>query len=344
LYQKPHYGLKLTERQKQFIYGGLLGDLCAVKPKGKNRNAYLSVNHSSKQAEYVQFKYSILKPFVRVPPRIIQNFGWGKELIAFHTLCHPEFTEIYNICYQGGRKTISWDWLLKIHSSFALAIWYMDDGSLNKSAATINTHSFSEDEQLILQEWLQKRWKIYTIIKQDNRRKRFFLFFHAKERDKFFDLIRPYVIPSMRYKILPEIKPVPCVICGKPVIPKRAVLSAGKKVVCSNPECKKMLAKLNKGWKPKKPRACVVCGRIFTPIQDKTKTCSSACRRTYRLQQKRLRRLRNKKPLPPRNCLVCGRTFVPTHGNQRICSEECRRKRKKEYQRRYEERKRPSII
>ena len=328
---KPHYKLKLTEIQKQLIYGGLLGDLCIPKPKNEKRNVHVVISHSSKQAEYVQFKYSILANLVRKPPKLCPNKGWGKQLIRFSTLSHPSFTQIYRICYPDGRKTISSEWLEKIDSPLALATWYMDDGSLSKSAVQFSTHRFSKQENLLLQQWLKNRWKIDSKIAKDSRDRGYFLRLLAKDRDLFFDLIRSQVIPPMQYKILPELKPVPCIICGKPVLPKRAVLSAKKKVVCSDPKCKKLLAKLNKNWQPKQPRACASCGRIFVPTQDKTKTCSSTCRRTWKIQQKRLRRLENKKPLLPRQCLQCDSPFIPRNGHQRICSAKCRKERHRKY-------------
>lgn len=213
---KPHYDQTLTDLQKQFIYGGLLGDLCIILPRGERRNAHLTMNHSSKQAEYVQFKYLMLKDFVRTPPRLTENRGWGKELIRFWTLSHPQFTEIYHLCYPNGRKTVSQEWLAKIHSPFALAVWYMDDGSLGKKAnMRISTYGFSKEEQLILQDWLRKRWGISSKITQ-TKHHGFYLIFSAKDRGLFFNLIREHVIPSMQYKLLP---PPKCLQCGRTFIP-----------------------------------------------------------------------------------------------------------------------------
>jgi predicted nucleic acid-binding Zn ribbon protein len=292
---KVHYSQELTDLQKQFIYGSLLGDLCVRKPKGKVRNAYMTVSHCLEQAEYVQFKYLLMKNFVRKPPKAVQNKGWGTRIVRFNTLSHPAFTEIYDICYPKGRKAVSLSWLSQVDSPLALAIWYMDDGSLGKEAKMrISTYGFGKEGNHILQDWLKNRWHVNSRIVQDIRGRGFYLAFLAKDRDRFFSLVRQYIIPSMRYKILPELKTVPCVICSKPVLPKRAIISAGKKVVCSSPECKLALAKLNRGWKPKKPRPCEVCGQVFTPIQEKTKTCSLRCKRIRKLQWKREYRLRKK--------------------------------------------------
>jgi len=340
---KAHYNQNLTERQEQFIYGGLLGDLCMVLPKGERRNAHFAVNHSSKQAEYVQFKYSIMKNFVGTPPHLIKNKGWGKELLRFYSLSHPTFTEIYHLCYKNGRKTVSFEWLEKIRSSFALAIWYMDDGSLSERRTMhISTHSFSKEENLLIQGWLRDYWKINPVIKRDERGKGYFLAFPSRERDKFFDLIRPHIIPSMQYKILPEIKPVPCVICGKPVLPNRQVMAVSKWIVCSDPKCREARLRFYRPLKSPSTKTCVICGTKFTTKIRNKITCSPECSHIRHLQKKRENRARNKKPLPPRHCLVCGRTFTPTHGNQEICSLECRINRIRERQRYYDRKKKLS--
>jgi len=286
---KSHYDQKLTRDQEQLIYGGLLGDLCMVLPKGEKRNAHLQINHSSKQAEYAQFKYSIIQDFVRTPPRLINNRGWGNEIIVFTTLSHPQFTEIHKVCYQNGRKTLSLNWLEKIHSPFALAIWYMDDGALlGQRSMTISTNSFSKEEHLILQRWLHDYWGITPTIKEDKRGRGCFLLFPAEERDKFFNVIRKHVIPSMQYKVLPELKPVPCAICGNPVMPNRQIKAVAKWIVCSNPKCREARLKFYKHPKPLSRKLCVICGTEFmTKIRNKL-TCSLACRHARRLQKKRI--------------------------------------------------------
>jgi len=182
----------------------------------------------------------------------------------------------------------------------------------------ISTYGFSKKEHLILQEWLRNYWQINCKITPTKGRG-FYLTFSAKDRDLFFNLIRKHVIPSMQYKVLPKIELKTCMICNRLFLPKRAWQKT-----CGRHRCKLMLAKLNRGWKPKAPRPCAVCGTVFVPIQEKEKGCSPACKRAYRLQQKRIRRMRNKKPLLLKVCIQCGVTFTPTHGNQKACSQECR--------------------
>ena len=50
----------LTQLQKSFIIGTLLGDGYIRQVKGR-QNAFLEVNHSITQKEYVEWKYELLK-------------------------------------------------------------------------------------------------------------------------------------------------------------------------------------------------------------------------------------------------------------------------------------------
>jgi hypothetical protein len=326
LYSKPQYKLKLTPIQQQFILGGLLGDLSIPKPRSVTRNCHLSVTHSSKQAEYVRWKYSILREFVRTPPKRQRNKGWGKENIRFHTLAHPAFTEIYSLCYKNGRKTITREWLSKINHPIALAVWYMDDGSLhhNKSM-TISTHNFSLEEQRLLQSWLKKEWHISPRIKADPRKKKYYyLKFPASERDKFFKIIEPYVIPSMKHKLLPQVEQVTCAVCGKNFVPKRNTWAMAKRrkanLYCS-PECAKK-GHLRLYYNPK-PIRCAVCGKEFTPHVGRKITCSPKCARIHYLEWKKAYRKGKTKPLEKKTCVICGRIFRQKRTYQKTCSPEC---------------------
>lgn len=287
-----HADKRLSPLQEQFLYGGLLGDSSLSKIRKNRRNSCLRIQHSSKQAEYVLYKYSIMKDFVRTPPRVVRNKGWGEELVRFQTLAYPAFTRARQICYKNGRKTISSEWLSKITSPFALAIWYMDDGGLQpRLAMGISTHSFTYEENQILREWLKSRWGTTPEMREDKRRKRYFLHFPAKERDKFMELIRPYVIPSISYKLVGIVPFVKCPICGKEFIPKRNVYAStkvqGRRLICPNPDCKR-IAHLRLYYNPS-PKQCKICGKTFIPHTGNQVTCSKECSRLYHLQRKRER-------------------------------------------------------
>lgn len=329
--------MPLDFKQEQFLYGGLLGDSSISKQIANKRNCHLAINHSLDQCEYANFKYSLMKEYVRTTPKISKNGGWGGELIRFNTLSYPCFTRAREICYRNGRKTLNIKWLSKIADAFALSIWYMDDGSLSPNGSmTIHTQSFSFEENQMLQDWLAERWNIRPQLIQDKRIAAHYLIFRAQERDKFFALIKPHIIPSMAYKVtsevITEVPTATCPICKGTFLPKRNVyataISRSWNLYCSS-KCAKY-AHLRRYYSPQ-PMPCVVCGRVFTPHTGNQKTCSSVCRGAYNHLKKnenaRAYRLKAKLGMTyvpsERLCKGCGRCFNAQRWNQVTCCHDC---------------------
>ncbi len=184
----------LSQTQISVIIGSLLGDGYLRIIKGRS-DAFLEVNHSFSQKEYVDWKYSILKDITVSAPknRVIDDV---RIAYRFYTKQHPEITQLYRIFYKNGIKVIP----KNIHiTPLSLAVWFMDDGSkCRTSDVYLNTQQFSHNDQMkllnILKEFnLEARLnkdKIYTRIR-----------FIKSSLPKFRTLISPYITPSMKYKI-----------------------------------------------------------------------------------------------------------------------------------------------
>ena len=117
----------LTQEQKSLIIGTILGDgYLRVIPKRKN--AFLEVNHSAKQKDYVDWKYKILKSIVKSEPKL-RNGNGGGVAYRFYTQCLPEITDMFTYFYKDRKKIIPDD--INI-DEFSVAVWFMDDGSRNR--------------------------------------------------------------------------------------------------------------------------------------------------------------------------------------------------------------------
>jgi len=220
--------ITITEFQRQMILGSLLGDM-VIWRQGKNTTKYgksnpeIRVSHSTKQREYVMWKYEILKDIARKEPYdVLQKTGFGAGLSAcrFETKSLPCLNAIYDIVIgKGGKKHISREWLDQITDPVALATWYMDDGSGKTDggyfypwfALGIST----EEEVHILQEWLLDKWRLKTeytrALGYYNENTYAILRISRESREDFRHMIEPFVIPSMQYKINPLIKYKDCV-------------------------------------------------------------------------------------------------------------------------------------
>ncbi len=133
----------LTQTQKSIIIGSILGDGYLRVIKGR-LNAFLEINHSIRQKEYVDWKYDRLKSITKSPPK--QRESNGQRLAyRFFTEQHPVLTELWQRFYKKGVKTIPSDLVI---DPLMLAVWFMDDGSkCRASDVYLNTQQFDDDSQ-----------------------------------------------------------------------------------------------------------------------------------------------------------------------------------------------------
>ncbi len=184
----------LTQFQKSVVIGSLLGDGYVRQMPGR-KEAFLEINHSSAQKEYVDWKYSVLKNLTTSSPK--ERRGNGKRVAyRFYTKQHHEFTMLMKEFYSGGKKSIPNT--IQI-SPITLAVWYMDDGSkCGNSNYYLNTQQFSIVDQYTLLNALEKMGLCASLNKD---KKYYRIRFVAKSVAKLKTIIQAHVIPSMKYKL-----------------------------------------------------------------------------------------------------------------------------------------------
>lgn len=175
-----------------FMIGTLLGDGYLDKT---TCGYSLRIHHGVIQKEYVDYKYSLVKDFVNSHPK--QS---GKSYY-FRTVSHPSLFDLRKVFYPERHKILPKDFLKDNFDSFALAIWIMDDGSKEGNQMRINTQSFTFQENLWLIKFLQAKFGIEARINLDKGKYR--LRIRSKSMNSLKNLIKPYIIPSMLYKLSP---------------------------------------------------------------------------------------------------------------------------------------------
>ena len=195
-----HKDISLTDEQEQFVLGSLLGDLYLSAPKSDKQHSSIAIVHSIKQKELFMKKVEILGEFMdkykMYTPTPDKRTVEVYQTYRGHSKRHKVFTDIHNILYIDGIKTITKQYLDKIHSPLALAYWFMDDGT---KSGTIATNCFTLEEQQLLVEWMKEKWNIECSIQKQ--KDVFILHILEKSRQHFEDLIFPFMIPSMYYKL-----------------------------------------------------------------------------------------------------------------------------------------------
>ena len=77
----------------------------------------------------------------------------------------------------------------------------MDDGSKLGKGAKIATNSFTKKELQFLCEILFKKYNLIVTLHSGGKNKGFTLYFHSKSMILFSKLIKPYMLPSLYYKL-----------------------------------------------------------------------------------------------------------------------------------------------
>ena len=206
------YKQRLTEEQKEILYGSLLGDGCIhLHHKGVNSCRYIE-SHSEKQLDYLKWKMNKLNNFISIKnPYKINNsrnnsFGNGISY-RFNTVLHSEFTMLRNKFYNNcGKKYVP---LFKL-TPLSFTIWYYDDGSLDRRGNRISIFSLDFEENSInnllkmLKDNLGLKGKAFERTWGNNtiRKTGKVISFDKENVEKILHIARNYKIKSMEYKIL----------------------------------------------------------------------------------------------------------------------------------------------
>lgn len=226
----------------------------------KNKRGFwksdLVIVHSIKQLEYLTWKHE----------RLIKIFG-GKNTIAMFDQFLPRTDKVYRMCrvsksnsyfrrlkhaiYKNGVKKFTRN-TLNLLTPEGIAVWYMDDGHAGRNYnrddkvssvySTISTYC-SEKEARIICDYFIEKWGIefrvgYDMTKRSNPEHSHIIRVNTHMTRRFVKLIKPYILPSMQYKIshvddifkherqIPEILNI-----KEPYIIKKRQLRLGKEIV-----------------------------------------------------------------------------------------------------------------
>lgn len=199
------------KRDKKAILIALtLGDgYIRIDSRAKNNKGSLCLCHSKKQEEYLEYKVDLLHSLLGGSrPNIVQYVCTLPNGISYPQVrsekSHKYFRVLRNWMYPNKYNPQC----LKHLTPKAIAIWFMDDGSLianNRypdgtcSSARTNLH-LGTTKEIATQvcEYFMDTWGIkFTPFSEKGT---FSIRCFHKEGIKFHELIHPYIIPSMSYK------------------------------------------------------------------------------------------------------------------------------------------------
>lgn len=196
--------IPLSRKQQEIVMGSILGDGC-LEFNG-NKGTRLQIKQSAKRKEYVLWLYNNVKGLCKSSPKFREdNKQW-----YFSTRALKELTDLYEAFYPQNKKEIPQNISSLINSPLSLAIWYMDDGSLDYRpkdhyAYSLSTNCFSFKEVELLAEIMKKKFGVKASVHRYLCRGKKYprIYIGAEGRDRFLYLIKPYILKCFDYKIPP---------------------------------------------------------------------------------------------------------------------------------------------
>ena len=210
--------MKLTQLQKDLLFGSLLGDGNLQTNSNGKTWRYRAI-HKSQHKEYLFHKYEILKNLCgeqKVPKKEKFLDERTQHLIKrwyFNTLTNPSLRFFGSMFYKYDCNKNKWikKVPLKLETFLnprALAYFYMDDGALkwfgHSNAMRICTENFSKEDIHRIQKSLKRLYNIDTGLekkKLKNEETSFRIYIPEKSSHAFCELIKPHLVECMKYKV-----------------------------------------------------------------------------------------------------------------------------------------------
>ena len=204
-------GLGPGSHGQDVIWGSLIADGYS-NPRG-----CVTLDHSVSSAPYVYWKWQCLaademitlKSTPRLCTRLDRRSGTWTYSLRFNslTLFYSERQLLYvPRAGKKGKSVKSFPTLKKSASRWtpaALAVWYMDDGGRggnSKRGCVIDVSCYAPHGLKRIKLTLRKIYQIETSFQRGSG-KTVKLFILEKSAVRFRDLVAPYIIPSMWYKV-----------------------------------------------------------------------------------------------------------------------------------------------
>nr|NP_038225.1 endonuclease homologue protein [Wickerhamomyces canadensis]Q34807.2 RecName: Full=Probable intron-encoded endonuclease 1 [Wickerhamomyces canadensis]6X1J_A Chain A, Probable intron-encoded endonuclease 1 [Wickerhamomyces canadensis]BAA06580.2 endonuclease homologue protein [Wickerhamomyces canadensis] len=197
----------LSKIQEETLIGNILGDVYIKKLK---RNKHFLLQFEWKNKAYIEHIVRVFDEYVISPPTLYERKNHlGNKVITWRaqTFEHKAFDKLGYYFMENHKKIIKPDLVLNYITERSLAYWFMDDGgkwdynkkTKNKSLV-LHTQGFKKEEVEILINDLNIKFNLNCSIKFNKNKP--IIYIPNKDYELFYNLVNPYIIPEMKYKLL----------------------------------------------------------------------------------------------------------------------------------------------
>ena len=189
--------LKLSDLQRETLVGLLLGD-AHLETQNRGRTYRVKFEYSAKYSEYATHLYELFRDWVLTPPQT--KVDDTHDNVWFQTVSHPSFRFYAHQFYDGKKKVVPKN-IHRFLTARSIAYWYMDDGSVKSresKGVIFNTQCYTRNEIARLITTLNK---FNLECSEREQKEGLQIYISGSSYETFRNIVDPYILPSMRYKI-----------------------------------------------------------------------------------------------------------------------------------------------
>jgi len=141
--------IDLTNREKQFVLGTLLGNGSIIMPKN-SLSPHLQIRESiNKGGNWLRCKAEELKRFSRQ-----KSFISDKDSFRWNSITNECWRYYFELCYKNKKKKITLEWLDQLQD-IGITAWFIDKGQIFANHCHIRVSRLCKDSLETLQEYFQ---------------------------------------------------------------------------------------------------------------------------------------------------------------------------------------------
>lgn len=189
------------------IFGSLLGDAHAEKRNG-GLGTRISFYQESTHVSYLLWLHSVLasagycnKNAPKIQTRLGSK-GVVRKILRYHTWTYTSFNFIHDLFYTENKVKRVPANIAEYLSPLALAIWIMDDGAKVSKGLKFCTNSYTYSDCLLLVEVLYLNFKLKATVQSAGVPNQYVLYIWKESMPLLREIVLPYMIREMKYKIL----------------------------------------------------------------------------------------------------------------------------------------------
>lgn len=203
----------MNSTQRGILVGMIWGDGSLKLKQGDY--VEFACGHTDKQREYIKHKLEVFHSIMggkkpKLCERVFELAGKQHTELRFSRQ-HKYFRYLHRKMYSKDRKKYYTRDSLDYLNPQGIAYWYQDDGGIsknkNKESGKVTSCEMriatycSEPEIDVIIDYFKDVWDIQGKKRFHKKSSKWYLAFNTKESKKLELLIKPWIIPSMEYKL-----------------------------------------------------------------------------------------------------------------------------------------------